>query len=155
MPKIHGNFHQSKKNVNVQKTQSIEGKNPTCLAISHPDWFLPYIHTGRTNGTDSETMCNGYFCFIKIVLRMSKLSLSNNVRLQQLIFLVYYLSWPGLTSQQQLYRVLAVLLMLQSIGNCMVFWDCVIKSTPNHVALGFVVLFLSWTPSVICRHLSG
>ena len=26
----------------VKKTQSIEGKNPTFLAFSHPDWFLPY-----------------------------------------------------------------------------------------------------------------
>ena len=28
----------------VKKTQSIEGKNATCLACSHPDWFLPYIY---------------------------------------------------------------------------------------------------------------
>ena len=27
----------------VKKTQSIEGKNPTCLAFPHLDWFLPYI----------------------------------------------------------------------------------------------------------------
>ena len=36
----------------VQKTQSIEGKNPTCLAFSHPDRFLQYIkilHGLRTN----------------------------------------------------------------------------------------------------------
>ena len=25
-----------------KKTQSIEGKNPTFLAFSDPDWFLPY-----------------------------------------------------------------------------------------------------------------
>ena len=25
----------------VKKTQSIEGKNPTFLVFSHPDWFLP------------------------------------------------------------------------------------------------------------------
>ena len=27
----------------VKKTQSIEGKHPTFLAFSHPDWFLPYV----------------------------------------------------------------------------------------------------------------
>ena len=27
----------------IKKTQSIEGKNPTCLAFSHPNWFLPYV----------------------------------------------------------------------------------------------------------------
>ena len=42
MLKTYGHFHQSKQNVNGQKTQSIEGKIPTFLAFSHPDWFLPY-----------------------------------------------------------------------------------------------------------------
>ena len=27
------------KNINIQ-----EGKNPTFVAFSHPDWFLPYIN---------------------------------------------------------------------------------------------------------------
>ena len=43
MHKTHGNFHQSKKMHMVKKMQSVEGKNPTCLAFSHPDWFLLYI----------------------------------------------------------------------------------------------------------------
>ena len=28
----------------VKKPQSIEGKNPIFLTLSHPDWFLPYIY---------------------------------------------------------------------------------------------------------------
>ena len=28
----------------VKRNQSIEAKNPNYLALSHPDWFLPYMH---------------------------------------------------------------------------------------------------------------
>ena len=36
-------FIKAKQKEMVKKTQSIEGKNPTVKAFSHPDWFLPYI----------------------------------------------------------------------------------------------------------------
>ena len=45
--------------------------------------------------------------------------------------------------------------MLHNLKDCTGFWDCVIKSAPNPVALGNVVLSLFSTPSVLCRRSRG
>ena len=44
----------------VRKTQKIKGTNPTFLAFSHPDWFLPYLDKLYCN------LVQGFFLWLHI-----------------------------------------------------------------------------------------
>ena len=44
----------------VKKALLIESENPTCLAFSHPDWFLPYGEYKWEGGGVEEGGWGGY-----------------------------------------------------------------------------------------------
>ena len=66
----------------VKKTQSIDGTNPTILAFSHPDLFLPCIYMGETSQegkrpTNWELTTNIFFALLEIVTCLKHIEASH------------------------------------------------------------------------------